>query len=438
MHATTAQIELRDLTEPVGGVGTARQVLGLFLARTVRGFRSVPLAAIAAHNRALYQQTLAVLARADAAHSGTAIALFRMPTASAFVHCIAGQLHKGGDGAALNRWLRACCEQVLLELAIAGRLGSPVVVGPPAGQSDRLLCAPGANLAVWPTADATVQFANGQLVARAGQHETTVDLAAPRAGEYAAARVTRPYHEIVPGLWVTDCDNNPLAMVEAHPDKQGNRPDWGGRDPRQWVAALREALDLVDAHLPLLGRELRLIARVVVAVGWDAERHLSASYKEAVGTLYMTLHPQVMTMAEALVHEYQHNKINAAFHLDPLLHNAWSPLYASPVRPDPRPLHGVVLAVHAFQPVARLYEAMADAGHAFATNAAWQARFARIVQLDRAGAATVLENARPTACGAPFFAEMRRIDRHLADLEASRWGDAAVAGAHLDELAGHD
>jgi HEXXH motif-containing protein len=48
--------------------------------------------------------------------------------------------------------------------------------------------------------------------------------------------------------------------------------------------------------------------------------------------------------------------------LDALLENAFSPLYPSPVRPDPRPLHGVLLAVHAFLPVARLYADMLAAG----------------------------------------------------------------------------
>src|SRR6185503_20664745 len=97
---------------------------------------------------------------------------------------------------------------------------------------------------------------------------------------------------------------------------------------------------------------------------------LSASYQEAIGTIYMTLHPSLMTMTEALIHEFSHNKINALFEIDDVLENAWSPLYASPVRPDPRPLHGVLLAVHAFLPVARLYEALIQAREPAAQHAA--------------------------------------------------------------------
>ena len=42
----------------------------------------------------------------------------------------------------------------------------------------------------------------------------------------------------------------------------------------------------------------------------DLQKHLSASYREAIGTIYVTLHPNVMTMAEALVHDFGHARVN--------------------------------------------------------------------------------------------------------------------------------
>ena len=39
-----------------------------------------------------------------------------------------------------------------------------------------------------------------------------------------------------------------------------------------------------------------LFLHQVVPVGWDPERHLSASYQEAIGTIYLSLHPSPMTM----------------------------------------------------------------------------------------------------------------------------------------------
>ena len=58
-----------------------------------------------------------------------------------------------------------------------------------------------------------------------------------------------------------------------------------------------------------------------------------------------------------------------------MLANADAPLYPSPVRPDPRPLRGVLMAVHAFLPVAGLYEAMTDAAHPLTLGRDWQKRF---------------------------------------------------------------
>ena len=98
----------------------------------------------------------------------------------------------------------------------------------------------------------------------------------------------------------------------------------------------------------------------IIPVGYDAVRHLSASYREAVGTVYLTLHPSVMIMTEAVIHEFQHNKFNVSAYSADYLSNAFHPLYKSPVRPDPRPLWGILLAVHAFLPVAELYRRMRD------------------------------------------------------------------------------
>src|SRR5258708_27261484 len=117
---------------------------------------------------------------------------------------------------------------------------------------------------------------------------------------------------------------------------------------------------------------------MVPRISWDGVKHLSASYQEILGTIYLTLHPSQMTLTEALIHEFSHNKINALFEVDDVLENAWSPLYTSPVRPDPRPLHGVLLAVHAFLPVARLYEKMTEADHPLARRGEFAQRFARI------------------------------------------------------------
>lgn len=207
-------------------------------------------------------------------------------------------------------------------------------------------------------------------------------------------------------------DNNPLAMHEAHPDKPGNAVDLGGHQAREWVASLREALGIVRAHLPDLRDEMDLYVQQIVPVGFYADKHLSASYREAIGTLYLSLHPNALTMVEALVHEFQHNKLNALLESDRVLENGQEPLYPSPVRPDPRPLHGVLLAVHAFVPVALLYQRMMAGGDARAS----ERRLREIARINREGTDVLRAHARPTPVGKALLDELFRWDRHFAPL----------------------
>jgi HEXXH motif-containing protein len=151
-----------------------------------------------------------------------------------------------------------------------------------------------------------------------------------------------------------------------------------------------------------------------VPVGYDPERHLSASYQEAIGAIYLSLHPSALTLAEAIIHEFQHNKLHALLEQGPLLHNAWSPLYPSPVRPDPRPLHGVLLAVHAFLPVARMLESMLSAG-----TGAVEPRLRAVALGNHEAAETLRLHARPTPLGAPLLAEILRLDG-----EFRRWWES--------------
>jgi hypothetical protein len=216
------------------------------------------------------------------------------------------------------------------------------------------------------------------------------------------------YHAVEGDILFALVDNNPLAMHEAHPDKDGNAIDLGGRGVDVWLASLRAALGLVAKHLPDLRAEMSLYVRQMVPVGFFEDKHLSASYREAIGTIYLSLHPSPMTMVEAVIHEFQHNKLNALFESDEVLENAHEPLYTSPVRPDPRPLHGVLLAVHAFLPVARLYERLIAAG-----VGGLEARFRDIMRINREGADVLLANARPTAIGQGVLDEMARWQAHF-------------------------
>ena len=74
----------------------------------------------------------------------------------------------------------------------------------------------------------------------------------------------------------------------------------------------------------------------------------------------------------------------------------------SPVRPDLRPVLGVLLAAHAFLPVAALHRALIASGHPLADPERLQA----VDRLNREALA-VLADARPTEVGRVLLDGMR-------------------------------
>ncbi len=211
-------------------------------------------------------------------------------------------------------------------------------------------------------------------------------------------------------------DTFPLADQEAHPEKEGNALDLGGRPASAWVEALDGALALVGAALPALRREMGVTLQRAVPVGFQPQRHLSASYREAPGLVYLTLHPDPLTMAEALVHETQHGKLNLLSWLDPILHNGRSTWTRSPVRPDLRPLSGVLLAAHAFVPVAALHRALAEADHPIAATGGFAQRRADVLASNAESLEILADKAEPTDVGGSVLDDLQRRHR---DLEAA-------------------
>ncbi len=233
-----------------------------------------------------------------------------------------------------------------------------------------------------------------------------------RAGAPARAEALegeRAFFPVAPGLHLSRYDSNPLSGLEEHPDKQGNALDLGDRGPGEWVAALQEALAVIEAALPAWSAELPTAVSRLLPVGYEPERHLSASYREAPGLVYLTLHPDTLTMAEAVVHEAQHNKLNLLYLLDPVLHNGASEWTESPVRPDLRPLNGVLLAAHAFVPVAAMHACLAAMEHPICDTPRFAERRAEVLASNERGLSVLRQKARPTPQGAAVLAALEAL-----------------------------
>ncbi|MEZ4325568.1 MAG: HEXXH motif-containing putative peptide modification protein [Polyangiales bacterium] len=204
-------------------------------------------------------------------------------------------------------------------------------------------------------------------------------------------------------------DTNPLWSLEEHPSKHGNATDLAGRDVTEWCDALDAALELIEVGLPAHFAELQHTLRRVVPVGFHPERHLSASYTEAPGLIYMTLHPDVLTLAEAIVHETQHGKLNALLWQDVVLLNGRSEWTTSPVRDDLRPLMGVLLAVHAFVPVAALHRGLAEADHPLSRTEPFAARREAVLASNADGLRTLYRLGQWTDTGARLRGALGRM-----------------------------
>lgn len=257
--------------------------------------------------------------------------------------------------------------------------------------------------------------AGSELRTPAGQ---LVRLAKPQATPPRAAglHTTRTQAPIAPGLHLSLVDTNPLSHVEAHPDKAGNALSLGDRPLADWLEAFRAAVDALQAGLPEWVSALRQAPVRVVPVGFQPERHFSASYREAPGVAYLTLHPSTLTLAEALVHEAQHTRVNVLGLRDAILHNGLTAWTSSPVRPDLRPLHGVLLAVHAFVPVAVAHARWAAQQHPLALDPAFLARRAAVLVGNETGLRACQHKGEPTPAGARLLSALHTV--HQATIDA--------------------
>jgi len=214
-----------------------------------------------------------------------------------------------------------------------------------------------------------------------------------------------PLHPAFARLHLGLSDANPLPIFDYHPTRGGNVVGLAGHDLGEWQSALHDALELIATYLPEIADEMRVGLHLLLPAGYDPEIHQSASYLQSPGTAYLTLHPDQMTLAEAIVHEFQHTKLHYVLDADPLLHDDGQ-TYASPLRPDARPLRGVLLAVHAFVPVAVLYERMRAASHPLAQRPYFAQRYQQIVQRNQDGWAVLRKHARPTPLGKAVLRSM--------------------------------
>ena len=125
----------------------------------------------------------------------------------------------------------------------------------------------------------------------------------------------------------------------------------------RWVTSIEQAWDIVRSTDPLVADEIAHIIDVMVPVVSERpDVHTSSSFPELPGGFYISWHPDVLVLAEAIVHEYHHIKLNMILEIDPIITGGTEEaVFYSPWRDDPRPLSGLLHAVYAFSGVTRFW-----------------------------------------------------------------------------------
>ncbi|MEV0232086.1 HEXXH motif-containing putative peptide modification protein [Nonomuraea sp. NPDC050786] len=245
-----------------------------------------------------------------------------------------------------------------------------------------------------------------------------------------------------------------------HDLRLGGRADFSFADldpaaAEHWRATLEEQLQLIARVSEPLAEELSGGVSVIVPVrSPDERRHLSGSFREAPGLVALSL-GRPLSIVEALVHEYGHQKLNAIMRLTPLIvEDTGEPLHYSPWRDDPRPLSGLLHAVYSFAMALHFHRGLLDLPDAGGMRPEEvEARAYRIGRQIRAGLDGLREHATLSPLGEAFVAEIaawaeecddglplppsgerRRIDAELAAHRA-RWDQRNPPSPMLEEPA---
>lgn len=157
-------------------------------------------------------------------------------------------------------------------------------------------------------------------------------------------------------LWLDDLDPY-RGLYEPIPPER-----LPGKEVADWQRLVDEACHLIAAHLPGLARIMPVGLVSLVPKPQVLFRNPSASTGEAFGSAVVGLPTDGASLAETLIHEFQHIVLGGLLHLvelyepDPRerIYVAW--------RDDPRPLSGALQGVYAFFGVTAFWRALAHAG----------------------------------------------------------------------------
>jgi len=127
----------------------------------------------------------------------------------------------------------------------------------------------------------------------------------------------------------------------------------------EWRKLLDEAWRLLTRWHPGYAAELAAGLTSLVPLS-GAQNVFASSSSSAFGSMAMSPKSSATDFAEALVHEFQHSKLNALCDLVDLDSAANDQLFYAPWRDDPRPMAGLIHGIYAFTSVVEFWHVQRD------------------------------------------------------------------------------
>ncbi|WP_067475137.1 aKG-HExxH-type peptide beta-hydroxylase [Actinomadura hibisca] len=206
--------------------------------------------------------------------------------------------------------------------------------------------------------------------------------------------------------------------------------DMPAPDVERWRRRVQDAWRLLASHHRWAAEPIAEALPVLVPLTPRRATDLvSATTPAAFGAVATSWPDEVATLAETLVHEFQHLKLCGLLDLIPLVGTGGPQVYA-PWRQDPRPAGGLLQGIYAHLGIARFWSVQHEAEtepdavlHAQASFARWRATLAPTVRTLKATGllteqgehfVTVLNAHGRALTGAPLPDEPRRIAAEAA------------------------
>jgi HEXXH motif-containing protein len=178
------------------------------------------------------------------------------------------------------------------------------------------------------------------------------------------------------------------------------------------VMAFLRTLAAATAAVPECVGWVGSVTRVVVPLrGTTTELFRSGSHDSIPGMTYMDLNCGELSIVEALLHESAHRHLFFAEAEGPLVDPGHTDRYSSPLRPEPRPLRGILLAYHAIAYICAGFVDLRDRLSSAAEYCRRELRAMR-VKLDESESTLVAHRRFLTPSGDAFLNETLGVADH--------------------------